>query len=556
MLRSLASDSYSGLSGSANVFNVVAFFVFVFNLLLGNGYLFIPYVFYDAGLFASCLLLLFITFLSCLTAVWTLEVMCRAQALEYYQVRESMQHETLNKFKKKDYESLSNDGEQISSTLRPKPLPIYEISAERKFEIPELCEKFLGKAAKWIYTFVIGVQTFVFLWWSATIAGTTITGIHWLLNGSNKCYDGTFGDSFLTEVPFCKNLYRIYIAAFGVVALPLSFLRLGSQKLLQLLFAILRVIIMVLIFGFYALVDKPVIEEQVANITSSSLHGNESSEENEISPFSTNVTILQLIPIITWAQLIHFAIPCLVHITRARTSLRKAFCSLYVLCWVVFTLHSLLLVTYFQDFLKPNAPHNWAYFTNSSSTSTKTVAYVIQLSPVLNGISIYPMVSVILAEVLFSAFNGADSSTIHSDRKLPTDRGIKILTFSISVLSLVFALEIPNVAEIGQFVNILSLVIVFVFPTLLQYKSKIECKHVLKVNCERETTVESASARQVDLFWSQRIQNSKYRRQNSLEYYPKDTPYSMPYLSSNGFSIIVLLVSILLLICSFLGTYF
>ena len=59
--------------------NIFLGFFFMLNLVVGTGFLGIPYAFYSAGLLAGAVTLIIVAFVSWNCAIWTLEVMARAQ---------------------------------------------------------------------------------------------------------------------------------------------------------------------------------------------------------------------------------------------------------------------------------------------------------------------------------------------------------------------------------------------------------------------------------------------------------------------------------------------
>ena len=59
--------------------NIVVGFSFIVNIILGTGFLGIPYSFFHGGLIAGACTLVVISIMTWLTALWEVEVMARAQ---------------------------------------------------------------------------------------------------------------------------------------------------------------------------------------------------------------------------------------------------------------------------------------------------------------------------------------------------------------------------------------------------------------------------------------------------------------------------------------------
>ena len=67
------------MSESDSNYGVIIGYLYLVNYILGTGFLGIPYVLHHGGTLAGCLTLLAISFFSCLTSIWTLETISRAQ---------------------------------------------------------------------------------------------------------------------------------------------------------------------------------------------------------------------------------------------------------------------------------------------------------------------------------------------------------------------------------------------------------------------------------------------------------------------------------------------
>ena len=98
--------------------------------------------------------------------------------------------------------------------------------------------------------------------------------------------------------------------------------------------------------------------------------------------------------------------------------------------------------------------------------------------PSIDVCSVFPLVTVTLGNNLYSVMVGRDTSVTELDQG-KTDNKRKILyRVVISLTSVILAVFMANLLEIVKVCGIFSFLIVFVFPALLQYKSRRKCKRV------------------------------------------------------------------------------
>ena len=79
--------------------NIFLGFFFMLNLVVGTGFLGVPYAFVSAGLLAGAATLVVIAFVSWNCAIWELEFMARAQVTPVYYVYDNVERQLITRNK-------------------------------------------------------------------------------------------------------------------------------------------------------------------------------------------------------------------------------------------------------------------------------------------------------------------------------------------------------------------------------------------------------------------------------------------------------------------------
>ena len=114
-----------------------------------------------------------------------------------------------------------------------QPAPVFEITAERKFEPVELSEMFVGKWFKFIYLAVVTIYTFLSCWSYSTVAGSAwASNIPYNFSTLRMCGVDAFHHHLLPHGG-CLSAYYFSVFLFGLIVIFLSVLDLKEQVFVQ-----------------------------------------------------------------------------------------------------------------------------------------------------------------------------------------------------------------------------------------------------------------------------------------------------------------------------------
>ena len=135
---------------------------------------------------------------------------------------------------------ISASGTKAYNDCDQLPLPVFEITAERKFEPVELSEMFVGKWFKYIYLAVVTIYTFLSCWSYSTVAGSAwASNIPYNFATMTRCADNAFHHQLLPHGG-CLSAYYFSVFLFGVIVIFLSVLDLKEQVIVQVTLGCLR----------------------------------------------------------------------------------------------------------------------------------------------------------------------------------------------------------------------------------------------------------------------------------------------------------------------------
>ena len=218
----------------------------IINTCLGSGFLVIPYVFLNIGTLASIAILAILTFFSIVTGLMIIETLSRAEAAK------SMMEDgvALPKVSFADLlRAPKKEGLLDKGAYKP------HISSERKFELLEICEVFLGDVGKKIFSFIMTVEIDGLLCSYIMIAVTSFLD-NVPLGPFSTCniYETT---SLLTE---CRIKYWVWLCIVASLFLLITLKEIREQKFIQMASTYLRAIIlgmMIVTSGVSVILDLP-----------------------------------------------------------------------------------------------------------------------------------------------------------------------------------------------------------------------------------------------------------------------------------------------------------
>ena len=238
---------------------------------------------------------------------------------------------------------------------------------QRKFELSELCEIFVGKWLKYVYLLILLVFTFLVSPGYASIAASAWSvniPIHTVV--FDECTDEDFNEHILPDRLACRSTYWLCLCLFALIVVPLSLIQPKQQASIQVVFGVLRfgVLIamalhcMVMLFGRGCSQQYDVMLEEEQNCSNTSLYYRSSNLKASLIHFDWK-SWLSSIPLFVFSVLLHQAIPSLTHPIRQKNLLRGHFNAVFITVGAIYVLLGILVALYFQDTINESAILNW-----------------------------------------------------------------------------------------------------------------------------------------------------------------------------------------------------
>ena len=118
------------------------------------------------------------------------------------------------------------------------------MSSERKFEIAQMCEMFLGRWAKYACIVQLTISAFIgLLNFSGVVASTISVNLPLNFAGMSQCEGIDFHLHDLPSDLSCRNAYRFCLFLFVYIVVPLTLLGVKQQVAFQFFTSILRFVI-------------------------------------------------------------------------------------------------------------------------------------------------------------------------------------------------------------------------------------------------------------------------------------------------------------------------
>ena len=123
-------------------------------------------------------------------------------------------------------------------------VPRFHLSSERKFEIVQMCELFLGRWAKYACIGQLTISAFIgLLNFSAVVASTVSVNLPLNFAGMRQCNGIDFHLNNIPSDLSCRNAYRFCLFLFACIVVPLTLLGVKQQVAFQIFTSILRFVI-------------------------------------------------------------------------------------------------------------------------------------------------------------------------------------------------------------------------------------------------------------------------------------------------------------------------
>ena len=249
-------------------------------------------------------------------------------------------------------------------------------SADRKFEVTELTDIFLGRWAKYLYLVLTSTSCFLSLAGFAMIAGSS-----WSINlplnftGVTQC---TADDFLLQTIPSdlsCRHAYWFSLFLFACIVVPLSMVELREQAIVQLILSILRFITIgaIVIFCTANLISSGDICKcnQPWMITSELEPFNDQcNETTSLTSVSTHFDFRYWtvsIPVVLFSLNMNQCLPYLVHPIKQKKHLGTLLHVVYIVSAMSYLVIGVTISLWWRECINETCTLNWVSVISASS---------------------------------------------------------------------------------------------------------------------------------------------------------------------------------------------
>jgi hypothetical protein len=316
--------------------------------------------FAQAGTLLSSVCLALVSMQSLITGTFVLESCARAEAIKE-----------------------RSESKAVDISHEPKSTKSIEI-LERRFEISELCRIFMGPWMRNFFTL------------------TTLGDLY----GTTWTVAAIFGSSLAQDLPIgTSNDYQMYIFIFSVIVVPISCLPISGQVRLQMAFLGGRTLMLGLMIATTA----------VAYVSTEPHFGEQAKAARDVplADFSNIVLILQTCIFSTAFQ---FAMPGLTSETKDKPAMVPIMKVSVGYIYATNLIISLLMAIYFGADTEENSNLNWLNYHggtwDGSGVLTRSwwasgISTYIVIFAALDGLAVYPLITMSLGDILMSYYEDA-----------------------------------------------------------------------------------------------------------------------------------------------------
>lgn len=400
--------------------------VFATSYMMGSGFLTLPRAYVECSILVGSILTAFIALGATASAECLLDVMARAKlkaergglpvnAGSFYRVMRRQ------------------PGHRV--TAAPPPM-------QRYAQVVDLVYLFMGAWGGMVYILMlVGFMT-----------------------GSLWCYAAIFATSLEAHggQPFGTSTYKLFVAAFGCLVVPLACRDLAEQKRLQATLTAGRAVMllmMTLTAGIALYHDGP-----LATI------------ENH-TPWRASISAA---PIIAFSCTLHHSVPQITMPVVPRDDLDFDYFTLnwifrgsFALSAAVYVVFAAVIATFFGEDTRSSVNLDWADYRMQSSSSRFTrvcssivMRYVV-LYPAVNVVSSYPLSAVTLGDALLATYRSRPTIDDFATHVPPSRLQIVVFRLIAAVTPLVGAFFASDISSITRYTGIFGLCMCAAFPGVL-----------------------------------------------------------------------------------------
>ncbi|XP_062509260.1 transmembrane protein 104 homolog [Corticium candelabrum] len=335
-----------------------------------------------------------------------------------------------------------------------------EIRTDRRFELPELCQIFLGRVTSICYLLALLFYLFLSQWMASPIIGTAVATNMPINSGVfRQCNEKDFGPH-LHPTDGCWNTYALSVLLFSVVIIPLSCLELKELAVIQVIMALFR-FIMLLVMSIYSIVS--VAEEDDSSDTS--------SDDDVFTKFNIQ-GLLAAVPVFVFAQMLQSSIPSLTQPISNKRRLVVFYSAVFLVTTILYSMVGVTVAMYKKNNILEVCSANWKSLTSPEhGAAVRALSYFIVLFPAIDIWSAYPLTVIIMANMVENMYNNDPMQT-------PSRATRVVHRFFWATMPIVASVFITNLVILDKYDGLIAYFIVFWFPALLQYKSRKVCEEL------------------------------------------------------------------------------
>jgi hypothetical protein len=376
--------------------------------------LYMPWAFAQGGTLLTSIVLGAVLLQAYITASILLEASARAQALDL----------------------LKTDG----SLPRQYTLKI----RNRKYEVSLLTKIFLGKSGNIFFSVTTLTSMYGFLWAFCTI------------------FANAFADKFpLGDVQ--DGGYKIYIATFIVIIVPMACTSITEQQWIQMAFVTARIVMVILMVGTV-----------VAAYGADEPHfGSQEGPVDDI-PLAKPLNIVQVTMTCIFACSIQALVPTMADETRSKTELNKVFGAAATSSYVSNLLLGILFALFFGQDQPDSSNLNWVNYHGGTGEAepaawTAAISGYIVLSAAISVAPLYSLISITTGGTLMGYVYGDRVHEVEQDWRIRT-----VFRLLASIPPAFGALFLSDFSVIAKYTGIFTIFSFTVCPALLALSSH-EC---------------------------------------------------------------------------------
>mmetsp|Transcript_4742 Transcript_4742/g.11294 ORF Transcript_4742/g.11294 Transcript_4742/m.11294 type:complete len:533 (+) Transcript_4742:149-1747(+) len=471
-------------------------------MVMGAGVVGLPYAFFHAGAWVSCLTLGLATIVAVITMGYIVEVCgwCEGWAAES-ELGEEDRCVTVDG----DDDSSEDDTPAVEAAARRegrragRPVGPHLFKIEhRTFELTEMCGVFLGipvpqgsflrrfcdargklPVARLVMEFLLCCNIMISCWLYVSIFGSSLSiivpqpfvadppDISKCLSVCNaleespclasacEWVNGTTCTKSAELVRYCDASYSFFSWVFGVVMMMIACLDLSGLSAIQGCLSC---------FAFCSLMVM-VVTTAIAIVTDTG-----DDKGWDAIPVTDVRGLGQLITCAVTSQMSHQGVPTLVVLMRKKHSAKKVFCGALVYSLSMYVLLCMSTSVFFGPSISPIITLNWERYTGGEAAGqgpwwASALSFMVLLFPVVSVSAAFPLQLVVISEILQKAFGGSSTTPRGAWSTAP----LRIICCFGAVC---LAQALNNVSQIISANAAVAIIVAFMLPCVLHLEAR------------------------------------------------------------------------------------